>query len=383
MNLYRLIWKNIAANRLRSSLVVSSIFISFFIFGFVFALGGWLSGKLGNGQYNERLIVQSRYQLPLKWNMLEQIQKLDGVDAASVTGNTRLGGHYQDPKNKFLQKAVNARAYVKLESKYLKFDDADVNAWLADRRGALIGRAIADQYGFKKGDTISLISSSQVRKDGQPWVFNIAGIVEPRESKIKSKFLVFHDHYLIESVGDYYDVFWFEIDVKDGFDPSKVARSVDSLFKTTSTATTTQSLASISRQLSSQAGDFFFMAKIIISASFFTLFLIVGSSMYRAIKERSVDLAVLKTLGFRQLELSKLIFKEVLLLVVLGGIPAIILLAFIDKIAYIGKSFPGLYVEPAILAVSLGLMLVFAALISLYPIYKVGKYSIVDALRRA
>lgn len=383
MNLYKLVCKSVFKNKYRTMLIAFSVFLSFFIFGFVIALEDWLSGRLASGQYVERLVVESKYTLPLNWTIFEDLQKTNGVDSESVTGNTTLDGYLQFPDKWFLQSAVNSQNFLNLQKKYLSFSKEDIEAWGKDRRGALIGRALANKFGFKKGDTISLTSSLRRRKDGEPWIFNICGIFDAKEPGIDTKYMVFNNQYLIEGVGDFQDVDWYELNIKDGFVPDVVAKTIDDRFKASRLATSSQVLATITNSISSQAGDFYFLAEIIISASFFTLFLVVGSSVCRAIKERSVDIAVLKTLGFRTTKLSILIFKEVTTLVFIGGAPAILLLTFIDKVPYVKATFAGLFVPMQTIGYVFLSMILFAFLITLYPAYMVRKDSIVGALRKA
>jgi putative ABC transport system permease protein len=382
MSLYKFVLKNLLKNRFKTALVAFSVFLSFFILGFVFTLGDWLSGRLASGRYKERMVVESKYTLPLNWSIFEQLRNVNGVDPDTVTGNTVLAGYLQSPDKKFLQRAVNGENFLRMEERYLSFVKEDTEAWIKDRRGALVGRSLADKFGFKKGDTISLKSSLRQTKDGAPWIFNIHGIFDATDSGVKTKFMVFHSEYLIEGVGNFQDVDWYELNIKEGFDPNSVAKTIDEGFKTSRLATSSQVLAAITNTISSQAGDFYLLAKIIISASFFTLFLVVGSSVIRAIKERSLDIAVLKTLGFKTSKISQLIFNEVLTLVLFGGLPALVLLGLVETIPYVKHNFAGLVVSWQVIISIFFIMLLFALVITIYPVYMIRKTSIASALRK-
>lgn len=375
-----LIWKGLVRKKVRTGLTVLSIFIAFLMFGLLSALGDWLSGRLVEGNYSERLIVQSTYGLPLPMAYYEKIKAVDGVIADEVTYYSHLGGYYQKPENQFFQPAVNAEGFLRTERRYYGAQPEQEQAWLQDKMGALIGRELADKYGWKAGDRIPIITPINPRADNRAWEFNIHGVLEPKREGLESDFLVLHFDYMAEGRGGIYDIFWFDINVRDPRKADEVAQRIDAEFQNSARPTSTQTLAALSSQFSSQFGNFGMIAGLILAVVFFTMLLVTGNTMLNAFHERIHELAVLRSIGFSGMTLLYMLLAESMILVVLGGLPGVSLLWLGQD--FLQPWFTGLYVRPLVILQALGLMLVLGLLVGLIPAVNAKRLTIVDALRR-
>jgi putative ABC transport system permease protein len=375
-----LVWKGLARRKIRTGLTLLSIFIAFLMFGLLSAMNEWFSGKLVGGNFSERLIVQSLYGMPLPMGYYEKIRNMQGVAADEVTYNSQLLGYYQNQDNQFFQQAVNAESFLRMQRRYYSLSPGEEQAWLGDKAGAVIGRKLADRFGWKIGDRVPVISAIHPPADHGAWQLNIRGILEPRLDGVPTDFMVLHFDYMAEGRGGIYDVFWFALNVSDPSQADAVAQRIDDEFRNSSAPTSTSTIASLIQQFSSQFGNFGMIAGLILGAVFFTMLLVTGNAMMQAFRERIHELAVLRSIGFSGMALLYLLLAESMCIVLIGGLPGIGLLWVLR--GPLQSLSNGLYMRPQVMLQALGLMLVMGFLVGIIPALKAKRLTIVDALRR-
>lgn len=380
MNYAFLVWKGLTRKKVRTGLTWLSVFIAFLMFGLLSAMNDLFSGRLVEGNFSERLIVQSTYGLPLPLAYYEKIRAIEGVAADQVVYNSHIGGYYQERENRFFQNAVNAESYLRMQARYYDLPEAQKQAWLKDKTGVVIGRELADRFGWKVGDRVPVISSIHPRADGQPWMFNIRGIMEPKREGLRAAFMALHFDYMAQSMNDKYEVFWYTVNVEDPRRADEVAQRIDAEFRNSARPTSTQTLASLASQFASQFGNFGLITSLILAAVFFTMLLVTGNTMMQAFRERIHELAVLKAVGFPSVVVLALVLAESASLVLLGGLPGIGVLWFSQD--WLQTWLNGLYIRPAVIAQAAGLMLVMGLLVGLIPAVNAGRLTVVEALRR-
>jgi putative ABC transport system permease protein len=375
-----LVWKGLVRRKIRTGLTLLSIFIAFLMFGVLTAMNDWFSGRLVDGNFSERLIVQSLYGMPLPMAYYEKLRAIEGVAADEVTYNSNIGGYYQNKDNQFFQQAVNAESFLKMQRKYYELSLEQEQAWLRDKGGAVIGRQLADRFGWKVGDRIPIISAIHPPADNGAWKFDIRGIMEPRSDGLQTDFLVLHFDYMAEGRGGIYDVFWFALNVSDPKQADAVAQRIDDEFRNSSVPTSTRTIASLVAQFSSQFGNFGMIAGLILGAVFFTMLLVTGNAMMQAFNERIHEFAVLRSIGFSAKALLYLVLAEAFAIVFIGGLPGVGLLWVLQ--APLQGILNGLYMRPQVILQGVGLMLVMGLLVGAIPAFKAKRLTIMDALRR-
>jgi putative ABC transport system permease protein len=375
-----LVWKGLVRKKIRTGLTLLSIFIAFLMFGVLTAMNDWFSGRLVEGNFSERLIVQSLYGMPLPMAYYEKIRGIEGVAPEEVTYNSQILGYYQNQDNQFFQQAVNAESFLRMQQRYLSLTPEEESAWLKDKGGAVIGRELADRFGWKIGDRVPIISAIHPPADGGAWELDIRGILESKRDGVPTDFMALHFDYLAEGRGGVYDVFWFALNVRDPKQADAVAQRIDDEFRNSSVPTSSRTIASLVAQFSSQFGNFAMIAGLILGAVFFTMLLVTGNAMMQAFNERIHELAVLRSIGFSAMALLYLVLAEALVIVLVGGLPGIGLLwALQDTLQGI---FNGLYMRPQVALQAFGLMLLMGLLVGVIPAFKAKRLTIVDALRR-
>lgn len=381
MNVFKLIWKGITRKKIRAGLTLLSVFVAFVMYGLLTAMDDWFSGRLVEANFSERLIVQSTIGVPLPMGYFEKIKAIEGVAPETVTYNSGLNGYYQKPENGFFQQAVNAESFLHMQEPYFELSAEQREAWLNDRMGAVIGRDLADRFGWKVGDRVPIISAIHPRADGSHWELNIRGILEHKRDGLQSNMMALHFDYMAEGRGGIYDVFWFALSVSDPRQANAVAERIDDEFRNAATPTSSRTLASLVSQFTSQLGNFGMISSLILAAVFFTMLLVTGNTMMQSFRERVHELAVLKALGFSGMAVLSLMLAESISIVLLGGLPGVGLLWLLQD-DVIQKIFSGLYLRPVVILQGVGLMLVMGLLVGLIPALQARRLTIVEALRR-
>jgi putative ABC transport system permease protein len=369
--------------RLRTVFTVLSVAVAFLLFGFLgavrqaFSMGVEVSGI-------DRLVMINKISLiqPLPYSYLDRILGVQGVtDAAHATW---FGGIYQDPKNFFPQIAVDPEAFLRLYPEML-VPEAQKIAWIQDRQGALVGRLTAERFGWKVGDRVPIQATVWVKRNGERnWDFVVEGIYDAKEKGFDTTQFLFHYDYLNESRAFWRDlVGWYVIRIANPDAAVIVARRLDQEFANSSFETKTSSEKVFAQSFANQVGDIGAILRAILSAVFFTLLLVAGNTAAQSVRERTAELAILKTLGFSNLRVLGLVLAESMLRVGVGGALglglAVVIIARGDPT---GGFLPLFYLPAKDVVVGALLVLALGLASGALPALSAMRLRIVEALRR-
>ncbi len=379
-----LVWKNLWRRKTRTVLTILSVFVAFILFGLLGALKfAFTSGaQLANAK---RLVTIHKISLiqPLPISYLEDIRQIPGV--TDVTHANWFGGYYQEPRNVFPQFPVDAESYLRVYPEIV-LDEASLERWLANRSGAIIGRAVAEQLGFEVGDRIPLQATIFPRKDGsRTWEFVIDGIFDNDDARGNTAFMLFHYDYFDETraFGQGF-VGWYIFDVANPAEAATVAAAVDARFANSPAETKTSTEAAFAESFAKQFGDIGLIVSAVLGAVFFTILLVASNTMAQAVRERIPELAVLKTLGFRDGAVLGLVLAESLAIALIGGLAGLGLAWVATRV--LGKAFaaylPSLHLPPETLLAGVGWMLLVGLAAGIFPALRARRLSIIEALGR-
>jgi putative ABC transport system permease protein len=379
-----LLWRNLLRRKVRTTFTFFSIAVAFFLFGVLMAIRNGFEAGIDMAGQNRLLTVHkvSIIQLlPLRY--LAQIRATQGVRFA--THFTWFGGVYQDPKNFFGQMAVEPAGLLRIYPEYV-LDAAAAERWQATRTGAIAGRKLAQRFGWKLGDRIPIQPTFYRPTDGKPdtFEFELVGIYDGRTADVDETGFFFHYAYLMERVGDPGTVGWYAVEVEDPARASEIAQAIDGQFANSPYETETATEKAFVQSFAKQIGNTGAMLSAIAAIVFFVILLIAGNTMAQAVRERTSELGVLKTVGFTDRLVMGLVLGEALLLAGAAGALGLALVTLATPaLAKLVESFlPIFYVPTRALALGLG----FAALLGLasggLPAYFAQQLSIVEALRR-
>jgi putative ABC transport system permease protein len=318
MRFIPLIWKNIWRRKFRTTFTLLSIFIAFVLFGILmtirysFSFGVEIAGA-------DRLVLIHKVSLimPLPVSYQNRLQQTKGVELASH--QTWFGGIYQDPSNFFANMAVEPEKFLKIYPEFVVPPD-QAKAWLNDRQGAIIGRDLTTRFGWKLGDRVPLTATIwQPKQGGTTWEFNIVGIYDGGDAVDKTQMFFRYD-YLDENraVGQG-QVGWYVVKIADPAQAVDLSRTFDEMFANSSAETKTTTEKGFVESFAKQVGDIGSIMIAISSTVLFMFGLVAASTMAQSVRERTSELAVLKTVGFSDATTLGLVLAESGLLAVVGG----------------------------------------------------------------
>jgi len=381
MKFLPLVWKNIWRRKFRTTFTLLAIFIAFLLFGILmtirnsFALGVEIAGL-------DRLVLINKVSLimPLPYSYMARLQAVDGVDV--VTHNTWFNGIYQDPANFFANIAVDPEPFMKIYPEY-RLPADQMKAWLDDRQGAVVGRDLANRFGWKVGDRVPLQGTIFRPKVGDVWEFNISGIYDADPAVDKTQFFFRYDYLEENRTILKGEVGWYIVKIVDGSRAVEMSRQFDAMFENSSAETKTTTEKGFVESFAKQVGD---IGSIMIAVSSVVLVmfgLVAASTMAQSVRERTAELAVLKTLGFTGPAVLALVLAESLFIVGLGGGLGLTLAWLIAQQGDPTGGLLAIFVLPARdVWMGVGLMLTMGLLAGVMPAVAAMRLKIVDALRR-
>lgn len=376
------IWKNLTRKKVRTLLTLASIFIAFLLFGLLGSLSQAFSGGADIAGAN-RLITIHKISLVnfLPQSYVARVEQVEGV--RDVTHVTWFGGYYQDPKNMFPQFPVDADSYLKVYNE-LKLPKEQMEAWKKNRIGAVIGKKLAERFGWKIGDRVPLIATIFTHSGGnRSWEFEIEGIFTSTNSSADTTYMLFNYKYLDEA-RDFAkgQIGWLGFTIDNPDDAAQIAKKVDELFANSPAETKTSTEKAFAESFAKQFGDIGLITKLILTAVFFTMLLVTGNTMAQTVRERIPELAVLKTIGFSDTSMLFWVLGESVTLALIGGTLALLIdTVIVNALAQgVSQYLPGLTLTPEILMQGVGLAVLFGILSGLLPALQAMRLSIVNAL---
>ncbi|HEU4726022.1 MAG TPA: ABC transporter permease [Candidatus Eisenbacteria bacterium] len=364
----------------RTFLTVSSIAIALFLFCTLRTVMTSFDAAL-RASADTRLVVRHAASLvfPLPLSYRDRLTQIEGVTGVSY-GNW-FGGIYQDPKNQFAQFAVEVPTFLKLFPE-VEMPEEQRNAWLAERTSCIAGATLAEKYGWKIGDTIP-IKGTIYPGD---YRLTLRGIYKGKTADVDENTLFFNWEYLNETMPagrkDWIGIYWVEI--PNGDIAAAVSARIDALYANSSQPTKTETEKAFQASFISMMGNVSLLLAILGSAILFAILLVTINTMMMAARERTTEIAVLKTIGFTDGLVLRLVGGEAIVLSILGGIvgcgAAWLIFQRVDFTA--GGMFPNFTVMPATIGWGLLLALAMGLVSGLVPALQAGRLKIANALRK-
>jgi len=384
MNRFTLIWRNLWRKPIRTVFTMLAILVVFFLFTLLEGLRIAFSLSDVGAAAEERLLTSHKLSLvemlPIAYE--SRIARLPGVEA--VSHGTWFGARFQDNRE-FAQYPVEAEQYLALNPE-IKLDEEQKQAWLGNRMGAIVGRPVANQYGWRVGDRVPLRSSIWTRNDGSDvWEFDIEGIFDDTDAGMNAGVVLFHYDYFDEARAFAKGEIGWYVSKGDGSVPIEdLMASIDAEFENSPDETKTKTEAAFAQQYAQQFGNIGLIVTLILAAVVFMILLVTGHTMAQSVRERIHEMGVLKTLGFTSGSIFGLTVLEALLLVLPVGILAMALGwgALILVAGMMGAVFPaGLHIGTYSIVLGLALMLAISLGSVLPPVIRALRLDIVALLR--
>jgi putative ABC transport system permease protein len=378
MTLTTFVAKSAFRNKRRSLLTVASIAFSLLLLCIMLCV--WRTFYIDKGAPDSALRIVTRHKVsianPLPIYYRDKIRAVPGV--VHVVPMSWFGGTYKDdrPENYFAQFGTDPDEYFDVAADKVMPSD-QLAAWKRDRAGCIADVQLARKHNWKIGDHIIL----QGTTFGANLDLTLRGIytIEPPSSNV-----YFQTKYLEESVAWFKDnTFFFLTRVDTPENMPRVARAIDDMFHASPFPTRSESEQAFKADFIARLGSVKTFILSICGAVLFTTLLVCANTIAMSVRERTREVAVLRTLGFTRGSVLTLLLSESVAISLIGGLIGI---AFgtvaISFMARPGMGMPVSMHMTAATALVVMLVAAFVGVVSgLIPSYRASHLGIVDALR--
>ena len=378
----KLIFKNVFRAKLRSSLTIVGLVIAIVAFGLLqTVVDAWFAGS--NAASASRLVTRNAISLvfPMPIYYRERMRAVNGVK--SVTLLNWFGGVYKEPRNFFPQFAIDHENFFDLYPEFIVPPDQLI-AFKRDRQGAAVGRKLADEFGWKIGDTIPIRGTIF----SGTWTFTLRAIFDAKDDTTITRQMYFHWDYINEWLKQKYprrmeQIGTFVIEVDDPSRTADIAKAIDAEFKNSLAETLTETEKSFQLGFISQMEQIIITIRIVSFVVIFIIMAVVANTMAMTARERLTEYATLKALGFGPGFVAALIFGEALMLSLIGGGLGILLTFPLAKVVGVIASavFAVFKVSQATVLMQLACAVVVGVAAALVPSWRSARVKIVDGLR--
>ncbi len=378
MKFMRLVLANLGRHKWRTFLTSAGITLALFLFASLRTVVTTLEATAQWGGARRLVTTNATgivFPLPIAYR--ERILAVPGV--TGVTWANWFGGKYGDNKRFFGQFAVDAKTYLEMYPEMVVADDQK-EAFFRDKQAALVGARLLDVFGWKVGQTVT-IQGTIFPGD---WVFTIAGVYTPSDKVINDDMMIFRHDYFDERIGRAGIAGWYVVQIDDPENAGRVAKAIDDLFRNSSEPTKTGTEQAFNASFATMWGNVSLLMGTIGFAVVFAILMVAANSMMMNARERTREIAVLKTIGFTDRILFGIVMAEAAVVTLSGA--AVGLGA--AKLLYQSGNFnaagflPGFQVTSSTLLVGAGIALVLMLASGLVPAYRAARLPIVVALRR-
>jgi putative ABC transport system permease protein len=374
-----LVIKNALRNRRRSVLTICSVAASLCLLGVFMAIYHAFYFSEPTPEQALRLVTRNRISLanimPISYQ--QKIEQVPGVRSTMVM--QWFGGVYKEPKNMFGRLAVEPDRFPVIYQEYTVIAGS-MDAFQGERTACMIGKTIADRFNLKLGDRMTLVGDIfPVTME-----FTVRAIYSfPRDDEN----MFFHLKYLFESLpktrSDFAGMFVTLADSPESV--PAIAKAVDAQFRNAPVQTLTESEKAFELGFIGMLGNVKMFLLSICAAVTFTILLVTANTMAMSVRERVREVGILKTLGFSNGSILRIVLGEAAVLSLAGGILGLVLAQGLTYVvrqmpAMIGQ-FKTLTIVPPVAVLLLGVALAIGLISSFVPAWTASRTSILDAIR--
>jgi putative ABC transport system permease protein len=385
MNDRALIWKNLWRKPVRTILLTVSIFIAFLIFSLMLSFNHAISNF---NTLPTRMVTLSKINftesLPIAH--YERVARTEGV--AVATHMNWFGGYYQEMPRGFLPVfAVDPETYFQVYSEDLQIPAAQRDAFFSERTAMLVAEPVAERFGWRVGQRIPLKSNifTNATTGNSTWEFTLVGTIPTPPGSSQTGSVLIHYDYFNETITFGRDrIGWIPFLTTSATLNDQVSDAIDQRFANSMDETSTQDEATFNKAFAAQLGNIGLVVTLVVGAAFIAILLIVGTTMALAVRERTREVGVMKTLGFSSARVLRMVLGESLLLALLGAsLGMLAAWGLLSALASAGGGqgppinfAPIVVLWGALIALALGLITGFA------PAWSAYRMKIVDAFAR-
>jgi putative ABC transport system permease protein len=377
MRFLPLVLANLGRHKRRVFLTIASVALALFLFASLRTVVTTLarSAQFGSAQ---RLVVQNATGLvfPLPLSYANRLKADKGISAVSWAN--WFGGRYGDGKRFFANFAVDPESYLAMYPE-ISLPEDQKQAFIKERSSAIIGRRLIDVFGWKLGQNVTL----QGTIFPGDWTFTIRGVYTPTDPVINDDMLLFHHDYLEERIGRPGIAGWYIVEITDPNNSAGMAKMVDDQFRNSSAPTKTGTEQAFNASFATMWGNVSLLMGTIGMAVVFAILLVTANAMMMSARERTKEVAVLKTIGFGNGRLFGMVMLEAGIITLIGAVIGLGGAKLLYKTSNFNAAgfLPGFDVTTDTLLLGAGVALLLMLASGLVPAIRAARLPVVQALR--
>ncbi|HWO90137.1 MAG TPA: ABC transporter permease, partial [Gemmatimonadales bacterium] len=293
MKFLPLVWANLMRHRRRTVLTTLSVALALFLFASLRSVNTTLDKALEAGS-ETRMIVRNATGIvfPLPMSYAQRLAAVPGV--GDVSWANWFGGSYQSDRHmEFASFSVDAPSFLRIYPEIVVTPE-HYEAFMADRTGAVVGVDLLQKYGWRVGQAVTLRGSIYPGD----WQFTIRGTYTVTNESFDEMSFIFHYRYLEERTERRAMPGWYYLKLNDPSAAATVASTIDEMFRNSSHPTRTETERAFNAGFITMWGNVRFLMNTIGMAVVFAILLVTGNAMMMSARERTGEIAVLKTLGY-------------------------------------------------------------------------------------
>ncbi len=378
MKYVRLVLANLGRHKWRTFLTTAGIALALFLFA---SLRTVVTTIAATAQWGgaRRLVTLNATGIvfPLPLNYAERLRAIPGV--TGVTWANWFGGRYGDNKRFFGQFAVDAESYLAMYPE-MSVPDDQREAFFREKGSAIVGRRLLDVFGWKVGQDVT-IQGTIFPGD---WTFTVRGVYTPTDKVLNDDMMIFRHDFFDEKIGRAGIAGWYVVQIDDPDHAGRIAKAIDDLFRNSSSPTKTGTEQAFNASFATMWGNVSLLMGTIGLAVVFAILMVTANAMMMSSRERTREVAVLKSIGFPDRVLFGVVVAEAAVITLIGAAVGL----GVAKVLYQAANFnaagflPGFSVTTGTLVLGAGIALLLMLASGLVPAIQAARQPIIVALRR-
>jgi putative ABC transport system permease protein len=309
-----LVLANLGRHKRRTVLTIASVALALFLFASLQTVVTTIAAAAQFGSARRLVSTNATgmvFTLPISY--ANRLEAMPGVQ--QVTWANWFGGKYGDGKRFFAAFAVDPDSYLEMYPEIIVPDDQK-QAFLRERSSALAGIRLKEIFGWQLGQNITLQGNIYPGN----WTFTIRGFYTPGDRVINDDMMMFHHEYLEEKTGRPGQAGWYILKIDDPGKAAPVAKAIDDQFRNSTAATKTATEQAFNASFATMWGNISLLMGTIGLAVVFAILLVTANAMMMSARERTREVAVLKTVGFTDRILFTIVMLEAGIIAISGAV---------------------------------------------------------------
>jgi putative ABC transport system permease protein len=378
MKYLRLVFANLGRHKVRSVLTILGVALALFLFASLQTVVTTLGAAAQLGSVRRLVTTNATgivFALPLSY--ANRLQAIPGVQAVSWAN--WFGGRYGDNKRFFAQFAVDPQSYLEMFPE-MSVPEEQKQAFFRERSSAIVGKRLLEVFGWRVGQDVTIEGTIFPG----PWTFTIRGVYTPTVRSINDDMMIFRHDYLEEKIGRPGIAGWYVLRIADPNQAAQIAKTIDEQFRNSSAPTKTGTEQAFNASFATMWGNVSLLMSTIGLAVVFAILMVSANAMMMSARERTGEIAVLKTIGFSDLTLFGLFLVEAGIIAFTGAILGLGGATLLYRASNFNAAgfLPGFEVTGRTLLLGSGVAVLLMLASGLGPAVRAARLPVVQALRR-